>query len=447
MSYFGKKSRIPLVFMDDALFNEGVPSNFRGVIPGCQTSPLVKYLEYCSARDQFVHTRLADLAQQRGFLIVGLFGNPLNWYGADGTGTPPLSSRIPDLRRILERHSKLQILIDYTWEAGLGDAFFPGVDSFVRDLGIDPRRLLIVVTNQGIEHRYVRYLLSTNRTSADTYRVFGLDFWLMYSAIEFSRRHWWTDQSPLVRDAEIDDSRNRRRSRKFLSFNRRPRWNRYLLAMMVEQLNLRESGFISMSSPNYQGDWTSEDSRVDSYGSLMGSKEWEAIRTERDPLMKTLPWRLDINMDDESGQPEAYLFQSQSRDLFLDSYCQIITESYMEGETGDIFITEKISRALANFQPFLVFGHAHTLQRLLEHGFASSSIFDSEYDDNEEIGSRLTGIYRSLRDFSALSIDDLHQRYFAELGAIRHNRQRLFEMPSVLSERLASRLDAELWAC
>src|ERR1700733_9642650 len=84
--------RIPLVFMDDAPLNEGVPSNFRGVIPACQTSPLVKYLEYCRGRDRFTYARLHDLGQAGGFLIIGLFGNPTNWSGTDGTTTPPLSS-------------------------------------------------------------------------------------------------------------------------------------------------------------------------------------------------------------------------------------------------------------------------------------------------------------------------------------------------------------------
>jgi len=121
----GLRDPIALVFMDDAQIEEGVPCNFKGVIPACQVSPLVKYTEYCAARGLFVHKRLAELGDAPGFLVLGLFGNPTNWFGADGTGCPPLSSCIPDLRKVLDQHKRLQILVDYSWEGALGEAFFP----------------------------------------------------------------------------------------------------------------------------------------------------------------------------------------------------------------------------------------------------------------------------------------------------------------------------------
>jgi hypothetical protein len=430
--------------MDDAPLNEGVPSNFRGVIPACQTSSLVKYLEYCPGRDRFVYTRLHDLGQAGGFLVIGLFGNPTNWFGADGTGTPPLSALIPDLHRILDQHTGLQLLIDYSFEAGLGQAFFSGVDAFIGDLRIDPSRVVAVVTNQGIEDRHARYLRTQNRTATESFRTIGLDFWLMYSGIEFERKHWYGHQEALVRDAEVDASHHAHRSRKFLSFNRRPRWHRYLLGMMIEQFGLRADGLVSMSSPSYRGDWASEDGSIDTYGALMAPEAWDAIRGERDRLMQSLPWSLDINMDDNSGQPESYLYGTQSRDLFLNSYCQIITESYMEGERDDVFITEKTCRSLANLQPFLVFGHAQTLKRLRQYGFADCSIFDSSYDDMTDIGHRLTALHRNVSRLNSLPFRDLHEGYFDNLEALRHNRARLFEMPGILAARLASRLQAEL---
>ena len=206
--------------MDDAQFSEGVPANFKGVIPSCQVSPLVKYTEYSAQRRLFVHRRLHGLGNDPAFLPVGLFGNPTNWFGADGTGCPPLSALISDLRPVFDQHRGLQLLIDYSWEAGLGNEFFPGVETFIRDLGIAPNRVLVLVSNQRIKERYRRYLHAGQKSASDCFRAMGADLWLMYSAIELQRKHWYETAESLVRDSEVDDRRWASRERKFLSFNR-----------------------------------------------------------------------------------------------------------------------------------------------------------------------------------------------------------------------------------
>ncbi|MBV9783881.1 MAG: hypothetical protein JO264_08680 [Acidisphaera sp.] len=438
--------RLPLVFMDESGFHEGVLANFKGVISACQVSPLVKYGEFSSGRRQFVHRRLGELGDDKGYLVLGLFGNPTNWFGADGTGTPPLSQLIPDLRPLLDRHRGLQLLIDYSWEAGLGEGFFSGMDAFLRDIGVDPGRVVVLVSNQGIEERLVRYLRAQKREASRCFRVIGADLWLMYSAVELQRKHWYGAPETLVLETEIEARCRTLRPRKFLSFNRRPRWQRFLFALMVGRLGLERQAFISMSSPEYRGDWVPEDSRIDEYGALMSGDRWRALKSVRERVFASLPWTIDINMDAHSGRPEAYLYHTQDRQLFLDSYSQVITESYMEGEPVDVFITEKTCRALGNLQPFLVFGHSGMLRRLRQHGFESSAFFDDTYDGIVDLGERLDRLYDAMEELSAASIRDLHERYHADLDVLRFNRRRLFEMPEVLAERVAARLHAELWA-
>lgn len=438
--------RLAFVFMDDSGLHEGVPANFKGVISSCQVSPLVKYSEYGSARGRFAHRRLGELGDEKGYLVLGLFGNPTNWYGADGTGAPPLSRQIPDLRGLMDRHPGLQLLIDYSWEGGLGELFFPGVDAFIRDLGIDPGRVVVLVSNHGAEERLVRYLRAEGREASRSFRVVGTDLWLMYSGVELKRKHWYGAPEALVLEADIEERRRTVRPHKILSFNRRPRWHRFLLALMVGRLGLERDGLISMSSPGYRGDWIPEDSLIETYGSLMEAGNWRELKEVQAQVFATLPWTLDINMDANSGQPESYLYNTQDRHLFLDSYSQVITESYMEGEPGDVFITEKTCRALANLQPFLIFGHGGSLRRLRYHGFETSSFFDDSYDSGDELGPRLDKLYAAMQALSAASTHDLHERYHAEFDILRFNRERLFEMPAVLAEQVASRLQSELWA-
>jgi hypothetical protein len=212
---------------------------------------------------------------------------------------------------------------------------------------------------------------------------------------------------------------------------------------MIGDLHLREDGFISMSSPRYRGDWISEDDKVDDFGALMAGDVWDQLKEAREKVFQTLPWTIDLVMDQNTVLPDLYKFQD--RGLFADSYCQIVTESYMEGDSEDIFITEKICRPLANMQPFLLFGHSGSIRRLRRYGFEPSSFFDEAYDGISDLGHRLTELYRILKMLKSASIRDLHDRYHAGLDVLYFNRERLFEMPSIILARLGDRLNAELW--
>ena len=215
---------------------------------------------------------------------------------------------------------------------------------------------------------------------------------------------------------------------------------------MVGELDLQGEGFISMSSPRYRGDWVSEDGKVDSFGSLMAHDLWDRIKQVKERVFNTLPWTIDITMDQNSGLPEQFLYKSQNRRLFTESYSQVITESYMEGEAEEVFITEKTCRALANLQPFLVFGHPGSLRTLKQHGFATSSFFDDAYDGVVDLGGRLTALYGELKSLKSTPLNEIHARYYGELDLLRFNRERLFEMPAVLLTQLFWEMRAELCA-
>jgi len=179
-----------------------------------------------------------------------------------------------------------------------------------------------------------------------------------------------------------------------------------------------------MSSPRYHGDWASEDERVGVYGALMARDVWSELSLEKDRVYATLPWKLDIDMDRNSGQPELYLYATQSRDLFVESYAQVITESYMEGDATDVFITEKTCRSVANLQPFLVFGHTGTLRRLRKHGFEATTFFDGSYDEVPDLGHRLTSsisvsvICKPRRSATSTSVTTPISTSFASIASV-----------------------------
>ena len=316
---------VDLVLMDDAAVFGGIPATFKSVINTCQVSPLVQYAAPTGLNRDFRHCRMSDL-RGGGYLVFGLFGNPQNWLGHQPDRSDGLAARIPDLRPILDVHPKLKILLDYSWEAGMGPGFFELCDDVVTSLRVDPARVVVLVSNFGAEARYRRYLLERKIAPANAYGVVGLDLFLLYSAAAFMPNGSVAPADMVISQTEVESLSSSLRSRKFLSLNRRPRWHRFMLALMIGELGARDQGFISMPSPSYEGDWRSEDWRLAQYGAQMEPELWRRLQNSQATIFASLPWIVDINVD-HSGHTSQYGYQNQNRDAFLDSYIQIVTET------------------------------------------------------------------------------------------------------------------------
>jgi len=433
---------IDLAFLDDAVFAEGAPANLKGVIPTCQVSPLVKYVEQTGARRHFRHRRVSDIGDGPGYLPVGMFGSPHHWIAREGQPYS-FAAKATNLRMVLERCPRLKLLIDYSWEAGQDKNFLQEFDGFVADMQVDPRRVVLLISNRGLEARYHTHLANKSRSLTNSWQLIGTDLFLMYSGVEFRQRRWFGRPDTVISTVEVEYNERYRRPHKFLSLNRRPRWHRFMLAMALTRLNLQRQGLSSMPSPAYEGDWRSEHHMLEAFGRMMDPAVWQKLKEVEQATLAALPWTIDVNID-KSGHTSGYAFQNLNRDVFLRSYVQIVTESYMEGLPNELFLTEKICKALANLQPFICFGMARTNARLVELGFEPVNIVYGAYDDELEVGRRLTRLYHALEQLAGMSIEATHEAYHAALPRLSHNQQRLFDIPEVLGEEVASRLRAML---
>jgi hypothetical protein len=198
-----------------------------------------------------------------------------------------------------------------------------------------------------------------------------------------------------------------------------------------------------MPSLAYEGDWVPELAQLERYGAVVSPRLWKALCDLREETFKSLPWAIDINVD-RSGHTSQYAFENQIPKLYLDSYLNVVTESYFEGEPGDMFLTEKICKPIAGLQPFVVFGHAGSLQVLDRHGFERARHLDQAYDEQHEVGPRLDALNRSLAQIASWSPAETHEVYFDNLSRMLHNREKLLDMPRTLGLRLWERLWAAL---
>jgi hypothetical protein len=431
---------IDLAFLDDAVFAEGAPANFKSVIPTCQVSPLVKYVEQTTARGHFRHRRVSDIGNTPSYLPIGMFSSPYDWIAREGQ-PHSFAGKATKLLGVLERCPRLKLLIDYSWEAGLYKNFLQDFDEFVADIKVDPRRVVLLISNRGLEARYHTHLANQNRSLTDSWQIIGADLFLMYSGAELRQRRAFGSPGTVISTVEAEYNAQNRRPHKFLSLNRRPRWHRFMLAMALTRLNMQRQGLSSMPSPAFEGDWRSEHHMLEKFGRQMDPVVWQQLKEVEQPTLASLPWTIDVNVD-KSGQCSDYVFQNPNREGFLRSYVQIVTETCMEGLPGELCLTEKTCKALANLQPFICFGMARVNARLAELGFEPVNIVDGAYDDELDIGPRLTRLYHALQQLEGMSIEDIHDAYYSALPRISHNQQRLFDIPEVLVKEVASRLRA-----
>ncbi len=339
----------------------------------------------------------------------------------------------------MDRHPRLKLLIDYSWEAGLDKSFLHEFDNFIADIKVDPRRIVLLVSNRGLEARYHEYLSNNRRSLTNSWKMIGSDLFLMYSGVEFRQRRSFGRPETIISTVEVEYNAQNIRPHKYVSLNRRPRWHRFILAMTLTRLNMQRQGLSSMASPAYEGDWQSEHRMLERFGRLMDPVVWEKLTEVEESTLAALPWTIDVNID-KSGHTSGYAFHNPRRELFLQSYVQIVTESYMEGLPGELFVTEKVCKALANLQPFICFGMAGLNARLVQLGFEPVNIVYGAYDDELEVGRRLTRLYHALEQLAGMSIEATHESYYAALPKISHNQQRLFELPEILGKEVATRL-------
>ena len=138
---------------------------------------MVKYAESSDLRVRFQHCRLADLGDSPGYLVIGLFAGPYSWLGRDGSDL--VAQHIPSLQPILDQHPKLQLLLDYSWESGIGADFWDMIDEFVIALAVDPTRVVLLLSNSGLEERYAQHLRTHKRAPGSSYAVIGLELFLL----------------------------------------------------------------------------------------------------------------------------------------------------------------------------------------------------------------------------------------------------------------------------
>jgi hypothetical protein len=173
--------------------------------------------------------------------------------------------------------------------------------------------------------------------------------------------------------------KSHKRHKYFLSLNRSPRLHRSKLFDYLKENDLLEYGYVSFVWRDYF---------VDS----------------------------ELTTSAEDNQAGAFI----EREYFEDSYFNIVTETWFYEKS--LFLTEKIFKSIIYFQPFLLFGGAHSLKLFRDLGYKTfDKIIDESYDDEENNDKRFNMVISELNRLCKIPIEEIHDMYLSVRDILEHN--------------------------
>jgi hypothetical protein len=211
------------------------------------------------------------------------------------------------------------------------------------------------------------------------------------------------------------DSQNKIRKHHFLFKIRRAR--DYRIAMLH-----------ALASDNLlgQGNWSCLDSITAEDGFKKSTKyrsniNFSAIQDLHTKLPRSLENEPLSNFNNVNG------WNDQNSIANDNSYFYIASETFMHSEFK--FVTEKVFKPIAHFQPFLFLSYPGALKQLNQLGFKTFSPFiDESYDEEEDEIKRFNLIYSEVQRLCSMSLEELHSWYWCMEEILIHNHSHLLTL-------------------
>ena len=113
-------------------------------------------------------------------------------------------------------------------------------------------------------------------------------------------------------------------------------------------------------------------------------------------------------------------------DIYLNSWCSVITETHAFDEDHNLFISEKLWKPMFVLQPFMVWGQRGTLAQLRHWGYQTfSDLWDESYD-LMDVAARIDAIVAQITKLS--QIQDLPAWFARAEPALRHNHRLAWQL-------------------
>ena len=190
--------------------------------------------------------------------------------------------------------------------------------------------------------------------------------------------------------------------------------------------------------------------------SWLNKFNYEQIDTTNHPLYKDIGWNeknmrhyishLPMQLDTHDLPQEKLqsfmIGDTYRKDLYQNSNIHIVTETTFSEPV--LFISEKILRPIAMYQPFIVFGPPGYLRQLRSHGFQTFSEFwDESYDDIDDPELRYEKVLEEILKIKKMDILDVNDLYSKTKKVLVHNHNLLSKIPTDSLEKYFKKIENE----
>ena len=212
-----------------------------------------------------------------------------------------------------------------------------------------------------------------------------------------SAEHWHTQQ-PTVKLTQ--------RSKKFLSIGTKDYPQRKFILSSINNNNSLSQGYVSYTQLGH--------------GTLSGrysNTEKEYIHNIANQIDHLLPIPSLDDSEEWTRFPSTFM---------LDSYLNVITDTYFETPAPYTFVSEKVFNAITHGQMFIMLSPPGTLKYLRSIGYQTfGDYIDESYDDITNDYKRLLAVTKSLTDFINLPLEQIHEIYTKCFPIVMHNQNKL----------------------
>ena len=300
------------------------------------------------------------------------------------------------------QNGKCKILLNYGYE---------GLGSNHRDTILDKsllERVHFLLDKYKIAHKDFIYMDSNHRLDKllmDTdiniiqYEYCAFDQW-RYTTVNFDMMYHGNSVSSNNMRKWVR-TKNKLRSKYYLSFNRLPKFHRVKLVVSLDKHNLLDKGYVSFA--NNISDWNWRDMVTES---------------ERESLEKKMP----LVIDRKDLSDAKYSYEKFEVKYYLDSYFQIATGNNFTDYSDQLIFSEKIWKSITNLQPFIYLDDVGALKKLQEYGFKTFHPFiDESYDNIINVEHRFDMIEEEINKLCNKPIEEIDEWYWSIEETLKHN--------------------------
>jgi len=292
----------------------------------------------------------------------------------------------------LVREKNGYILINHAVEAFMSHGYISALHSyFSHTHGIPLHKIIYITGCINSEELYEQYCINNNVPEGKEHRLTIIS----YPSSQTIFKPNIEDEDEAVYDTETVPNKL------FLSWNRRYRPHRIVLALILESLNLIDRSYISFSEVDIERQTARFDQAIPQHQ----IQYWTDNITQE--TINSLAAKLPLIIDNENNINQMCEDRGNvSRPYYQDSLISLITETNFD--LDEVTLTEKSYKPIKEKHPFIIIGVNGALKGLQKAGFRTFNEFwDESYDTIADPGERMKAIKRIIEDISTWDNDKI----------------------------------------